>query len=563
MLVSAVLEDVPANSLLAAMGNEQPLTGTLDGTFVASGDPLVPVLQGDVRWSNGTIGDVVLDDANVAIRSTDDGLTLTSAARLGEGTLGVNGRLPVVVDLGADAGEWIRGPLDLTVDGAKLPLGLASLVEGVAHPAGTFEVDGTVKGTFAEPDLDLQVAIDEGRLDYEPLGLALSDITVRAKGQGRRLKIEQMVARSQPLHPIGLLDENRASLIQVTGAANVEKGALAELSAAVVLKDAWVMGTYDTAMRVGGSVRMSGAWPALNVDGKLDLVNGRYVYRSDDAVVAAPLQPTEQLVIHRNGTPFMFRAPAYSPVYEQFDIDLGINLKRNLEVVAVTPFFDDLGQLTASLTQANINSRIGGEVQVGLNDDASWRVGGEVDVVDGTIQVLRSKFRLDSGTITLVPYDVSTSPLDLSATSNIQDVTVDLRITGTVGDPSLSTTADGYDETQVMVMLLTGQSVDGLTGNQGQAAQQSTAMAAAALLTSTVFSGSAAGALSIEADGSIRVGAPWSSTVFSELVLRPFADSDENVVSLALEWALIRKLLLEAGAGDRYQWADISWETRF
>ena len=87
--------------------------------------------------------------------------------------------------------------------------------------------------------------------------------------------------------------------------------------------------------------------------------------------------------------------------------------------------------------------------------------------------------------------------------------------------------------------------------------------AAAALLTSSVFSGAAAGALSFEADGSVRVGAPWSASIFSELVLRPFADQDENVVSFALEWALVRGLLLQAGAGDRYQWLDASWETRF
>jgi hypothetical protein len=563
--VMASTDRMPVASAVTAGGLDLPVDGVLTGVLHATGSPYTPVLDGEFRWSGGSVSDVPVEVADLLVRpAPDGGLELRLEADFSPTELLlVEGTLPVAIDLHADTSSWTDGPLDLHIDGNGIPLGLVGAVEGVSSVRGTVDVDGTVGGTFADPDLDLSGTVRNGRLDYEPLGLAMSRIEASFAGRGRRLKLSSLTARTLPLNPIGLLDENRASVLQVTGTASLDRGALDELSGVVHLGDAWVMGTYDTALRMSGDVRLSGRWPALNVDGSLELANGRYVYRADDAVVAAPLQPAEQLVIHRDGTSFAFRPPEEAPVYEAFDIDLDVDLKRNLEVVAVTPFFDDLGQLTASLTQANVTSRVGGELSVGLNDDTSWRVGGELDVLDGTIQVLRTKFRLNSGRVSLVPDEVGASPLDLSATSTLADATIDLRIGGTVDDPSLTATSEGHDETQVLVMLLTGRSVKGLTSNQGQAASQDAALAAAALITSSVFSGAAAGALSIEADGSVRVGAPWSSTVFSELVLRPFADADENRVSIAIEWALVRQLLLDAGAGDRYQWSDVSWETRF
>lgn len=562
--VTASADGMPVGSVASAGGAQIPVDGAVSGAVVITGDPYLPVVNGEMRWTGGSVGDVPVELADLLVRPAPNGLEVRMEADFDvEQRLLVEGTVPVVVDLHEDAASWVEGPLDLRIEGQDLPLGVAAVVEGVSAVKGSLDVMGSIGGTFADPNLDLTAGIRSGSFHYEPLGLAFSRMEASLVGRGRRLKLENLSARTLPLNPIGLLDENRASILRTTGTANLDRGALAELSGVVRLNDAWVMGTYDTALRMDGDVRLSGAWPALNVDGDLALANGRYVYRADDAVAASPLQPVEQLVIHRNGNPFIFRKSEEAAIYEAFDIDLGIDLKRNLEVVAVTPFFDDLGQLTASLTQANVNSRVGGKLKVGLNDDASFRVGGELDVLDGTIQVLRTKFRLDSGRVVLVPDDISASPLDLSATSHLSDATIDLRIAGTVGSPSLTTTSEGHDETQVLVMLLTGRSVKGLTSNQGQAASQDAALAAAALITSSVFSGAAAGALSIEADGSVRVGAPWSSSVFSELVLRPFADSDENLVSLAIEWALIRQLLLDAGAGDRYQWADLSWETRF
>lgn len=563
LVATTDLDAMPVSSLLALSGTGLPATGRLVGSVVASGSPVTPRLDAELRWDGGSIGDVPVEVGHLWLRSVTGGLDLQGELTFADGSALVEGRLPFAVDLDEEAATWIEGPMDLHVEAARVPLALASVVDGVRNPRGRLEAKGTLQGTFADPEVDLTAGISDGALVYDPLGLQLTDLTMDAEGRGRRVKLNRFTVRTEPLNRIGVFDENRSSIVRATGAANLDRGALDELSGRVVLDDAWVMGTYDTAMRMAGDVRVSGAWPALNVDGDLALVNGRYVYRSDDAVAASPLQVIDGLAIHRPGNAPPERAEPEPPLYQDFDIDLTVDLKRNLEMVAVTPFFDDLGQLTATITRANVNARLGGEVEVGLNPDASWRAGGEVDVVDGTVQVLRTKFRLDEGTVTLFPDALGESALDLSAVSNVQDTSIDLRITGTIDEPDLVASSEGYDDTQVLVMLLTGRSVEGLTSTQGQAASQDAALAAAALITSSVFSGAASGALSFEADGSVRVGAPWSSSVFSELVLRPFADSDENVVSFALEWALARHLLLEAGAGDRYQWGDVAWETRF
>ena len=62
---------------------------------------------------------------------------------------------------------------------------------------------------------------------------------------------------------------------------------------------------------------------------------------------------------------------------------------------------------------------------------------------------------------------------------------------------------------------------------------------------------------------SVKVGVPWSANVYSQAVLNAFADTEENRVAAAVDWSITPKVVLEVGLGDRFQWTDLTWETRF
>jgi len=573
MAVSAVVSGLPAESAMGAVELGIVARGELVGGFTAAGSPYTPEIQGGLHWFEPGIGNEDLEHASFTVVPLEGGagLVLDGSVGFQEGGLAVSGPIPIAIDLRKPSTEWSAGELDLEISGKGVPIGLLSILDrGIVDGEGLAAIEGEVHGSFADPIPELTASIRDGGLTYLPMGVRVSKINADLEAGERRVKLSRFVARTAPLNQVGFLDEARPSRVSITGAANIEEGMLSTMSARIENQDAWVMGTYDAALRLNGALLVSGAWPHLNVVGQggdLELVAGRFIYNSDSAEVAGPLQPSETLIIHRGGERRRTERLVEAPFYAGFNVDLGVDLNRNLEVIATIPFFDDLGAITASLTQASVSSRLGGVLDIALDADGNPVLTGEVDVVDGSVRVLRTQFALDEGRVVLLGGDVGGTQLDVTGSTYIEGTPVELKITGTADEPKLKTTAVGYDDTQVLVMLLTGRAPDSLSGDESRTASgQATLMAAgtaAALFAGSVFSGAATGALTIEPDGGIRVGAPWSASVLTQLVLKPLAAPNENLVAFSLEWTVARRLLLEFGAGTTFQWTDFSWETRF
>ncbi|MCB9677528.1 MAG: translocation/assembly module TamB domain-containing protein [Alphaproteobacteria bacterium] len=570
MAVSAVLNGLPAESVMRASQVGLAARGELVGGFTASGSPWTPEIAGGVHWFSPGLGNESLEGAYLTLVPAEQGLVVDASLDFPTGGITVSGPLPIQIDLREDYAEWARGELGLEIAGEGVPLGLLSVVDrGIVDAEGLAAIRGTVTGTFDDPDPDLVASISGGALTYTPVGLRLSNVEADVEAGQRRVKLTRFQANTAPLNQTGFIDERRGSAVRVSGATNLERGFPTEMSARVLFDDTWVLGLFDASARLKGELLVSGAWPNLHVKSPkddLELVYGRIIYNAASAEVAGPLQPSERIVIHRGGEQRRSEPVIELPFYSGFDVDLNLDLKRNLEVIAAIPFIDQLGSITANLTRANVSSRLGGEIDVALDPSGNPLLEGEVEVVDGSVQLLRTQFRLDEGRVVFLGGDVGNTQVDVTGSTSIEGTPVELRITGTADEPQLKTTAPGYDETQLLVMLLTGRSPDSLRGDASRAAtQEAQAIAgtAAALVASSLLSGAATGALTIEPDGGIRIGAPWSSTVLTQLVLKPLADPDENLVAFSLEWALARRLLLELGAGTTYQWTDLSWETRF
>ncbi len=576
MAVSAVLAGLPAESLVRASDLGVDAKGELVGGFTASGSPWTPELSGGVHWFDASVGNEELEGAYLTLVPHDpdgdgdsDGVWVDTSVGFQEGGLTVDGPVPVQIDLREDYSTWTDGELALDVSGEGVPLGMLSIIDSeIVDTRGVLAVDGTIEGSLDQPVPKLDGTIDQGALTYGPVGLRLTEINGKMTAGERRVRLSELTALTAPINSVGILDRSKTSRIRVRGTANIDADRPV-LSARVELDQAWVLGTYEATARMDGDLVISGAWPELTIttpDGPIETVSARVIYNSDAFEVAGPVRLSDAIVMHRDGTSSRTERTDELPFYAPFDVDVDLDLKRNVEVIAVVPFFDQLGSVTANLTRANVAARLGGQLSVAIDDAGNPIPSGEVDVVDGQVQVLRTQFALDEGRAVFLGGGIGSTQIDVSGSTNIEGTSVELKITGTADKPVLKTTAEGYDETQVLVMLLTGQSPDSLGGESGQAAQgeaRAIAGTAAALVAGSVFSGAATGALTIEPDGGIRVGAPWSATVLTELVLHPFADPDENVAAIGLEWAIARRLLLEFGAGTTYQWAGLNWEIRF
>lgn len=566
MAVTVLLSKAPASSLLAAAETRVPAKGDLSGSIMATGSPYTPQISGDLQWYRGELGGYALDVGSARVGPGAKGLDLDLNLVFAEGGHArVAGSVPLKVDLREDSATWADGDMAIELDVVDLPLGMLSLVDtGLSEATGSVNLQGTLGGTFDDPNGDLSGRVVDGALVYRDLGLKVSDLQGELVGKRRRLQLKGVTARTEPLYPISLLDESRKSRIRLAGSANLDGLALSELTARVNLDDAWVTGLPEAALRTDGEVLVSGTWPELRVQGDVELVNGRVRYDPLAFAGAGTLATDRRMVIHREGV-VQTEVEEVPSMLETMDIGLDIDLNRNLEVVGSYPLFEDLGSLTANLTKATLTARLGGEVHVDV-DGGEPRVGGEVDVVSGDATLLQTEFSLDEGTVYFLGGDLGETQFEINGSSNVGSTQIDLAVRGTLNKPEIDVTSPGYDESQVLVMLLTNRSPESLATDEGaQAAKEARELgtAAAVLLASSVLTGTASGALAIDADGSVRVGAPWSSTVFAQLVLNAFADADENVLSFSLDWTLVPHVVLELGLGERYQWTELTWETRF
>ncbi len=221
------------------------------------------------------------------------------------------------------------------------------------------------------------------------------------------------------------------------------------------------------------------------------------------------------------------------------------------------PFLDSYGSFSALVAKLDMSARLGGKLAVGL-EKGEPTIAGEVDIVSGTVGVLRSRFDLQDSKIAFTGKDYTEPVLDILARMSVTGATVDMSVAGTPSSPAIEFSSEEYpDQTEILTILLTGQAPDNLDSQDGQG----TANALAGLLLNSLFGG--LGSFSIEPDGSARFGLPVSDSIYATTAVNPGAASDENQLTLEVEWSILPKLVASGGAGIPNSWTDLFWEFRF
>lgn len=568
MFVSGVLLGVPLRSLAAFAELGVPLDGELVGGVSVSGSPVQPVVEGGIHWIDPRVGATRFDGAYASIAPTDGGYALDSQVSFpGDGGFAVTGDVPVVIDLDKELGDWSLADLGLRVEGAGLPLALLAVADpGIKKADGLLVIDGTIGGRVDDPSPELTVHLEGGSLQYVPLGLAVSDMNLDLAADRRRVKLTRFEARTEPhrkFRASGLGElGGEASRVTMSGSAQLEEWVPGAMSAQVRLRGGtWLSATDAQSLRADGDLQVSGEWPALNVDGGVELVLGEVVLDAAAFIDTAPLDLDPRMAVRRAAYREEEDAeevlePSF---YSDFLVDVAVDLKRNLQVDVAMPFIDDLGALGAAVTRANVSSRLGGDLTATLTDGELDLVG-EVDVLEGKVGVLRSNFDLSEGKVIFSGGDPFNPLLDLEAVMNIPDATVKMDIAGTPETPEIEFSSEQYpDQTQIMTILLTGQAPSELGADQGQG----TAQALAGLLLNSLFAGQSLGSFSIEPDGSVVLGVPISQTIYANSSLSPTANPTENRLTFGLEWSVLPRVVASGTVGDRTQSADVFWEIRF
>jgi len=609
------LRDAPAASLADLGGSKTDVMGDVDLIFSASGSPNSPVLSAAGSWHNAAIGSADVGLAILDFKPFGDGYNLTMDISFPnpnlkedqpDPTLLVRGFMPLAVDLREkDHSKWSSGDWDLLLTGVDVPLALATLADpGVKRAAGDIQIDGTVKGALMKPKPDVTVAVSDGLVDYAPLGVTFEDITMDMHTNERRVKLSTSM-NTRPMSKgafvedlgndlFGLVDEvdvmaegalsgqraggNRSRRsIFVGGTARLEDWTPTTIGGQVRLDRALLSATEQLDLVVDGvrdpkthqAISIGGTWPELQVDGAVRVDRATVVRDTVSFQSAAPLKVSNAIVIHRAGVQVLDQVVSTEPpIYQDFDVNIDVDLGRRVDASVFMPMADDFGQFFAQAFRTDVVAKVGGKLKVGV-EQAEIVVLGEVDILEGTVRVLHQTMALDGGRIFFAGSDYFEPQLALTAAQTISGARAEVNIAGTPSKPDVTLSSPDYgDQSQVLMMLLTNKRPEEVSA-QGSAWVQQAAIEAAK---QALFGGGTGGAgfgsatVNLDIDGTVTVGVPVGRNIFVEYEAKPNSQV-ENTQAVSVEatapWEGFQGVVLQGATGDKYSTAELGFEKRF
>lgn len=558
-------------SLLAVLGQDLDADGAVVGTFSVAGSPHTPKLSADLTLDGAVAGERLEASLRVEPELAGGYALDLQLGRDEQDWLTALGHVPLEVDVTAEVLDWSRGAWDLAVGGGGVPFAVVrAAVPDLEVEAGLVRLSGGVGGGLWAPRPDLEVVLMGGAARYRPLGLRLSEgeATVGVRGGGS--EEEQGALRVEVKHaqvataPLGINVANFAGergQVEVTGVIDLHYGDIEQVSLQADLKRAWLLHLDDQQLQASGAVQVVGPWPALAVTGKVDVDQANLELDAAQLLETRDLRLDRRITLHRSELPAPEREEEAEPsLLDTLDMDVQVGLWGNVRTRVVMPVFDDLGSFGARLTRLDLQTGLAGAVDLNMVQGVI-SLEGDVKLQDGTARLLQAHFTLDDDShIELTGRDYANPRLAVRGTMSVTGGDVVLKLGGSAQALELELSSDQFaSDAELFTVLLTGQAPDELSSEQGKAALQ----AVSDLLLNSVLGGVKLGSVSVESDGTVRVGLPIGRVAFVETSLDPVPQLNENLVTVEGEFRLLPRMVLDVAYGNRLMWANLFWETRF
>ena len=561
----AVPKTLPVARLLALAKQPPGVSGNLKGVVSASGPPLQPIVSANLYIDEAKLSDVALAEASLSL--TEHGGTYQLETLLipeEGGGFTVSGPLPMEIDLASDAPALDLEGLALAVGGDGLPLEIAgALGLPLIDPKGMLSIGGTVTAPGGQPTLDLEAVLSDASFSLEETGVRYEGVgfSLRVKDKHVALRDFQMRAR-----PIWALAQNRGGTLTGKADADINNLEHPALSGGFHLEEFWVSHLSKQQVALSGNVVLSGAWPGLSITGDISVVEGRLVFEEQDFQEQAnlALDPAISVVRTVEATQRV-SVPPEPPFWSNFQVDLGLDLRRRFRLVADLPLDDSMGNAFADLSTVSMDTVLDAQdLRVGLRGGEAV-VNGVVEVVSGSLRVLGSTFDLRDGQVSFIGKDVSDPILEIKATvTKGQYGEVTVSVAGSAASPEITFTSDSdLDQTDILSLLLFGSPPSGLDETQAQSQLGQAILSNVTGSVNRVASSTFMGQVGFDS-GAVRVGFPLSDRLMLTYELNYAAESDQNSNQLVFEWLISRLLFAEVVTGDRgVSRADIYWRWRF
>ncbi|MFZ1427985.1 MAG: translocation/assembly module TamB domain-containing protein [Geminicoccaceae bacterium] len=417
-----------------------PLAGTARATLDLAGSPKAPEVNLKLD-----LGQLALDPA--ARTRVDSSLQGTlgngrleaslSAQGLGVKPFAASAGVPVIFSLSPFAFTLNDGvPLAARLDG---PVDLARVASFAALDGvqlrGVLQLALDVGGTLSGPQLGGTMALADGSVQEVTSGLSLQALTLRARGAGNRLYIDEFSGTD----PTG-------GKLAASGSLGLPPGGGLTYDVAVNAAAARVLQSELGTVVISGAVAATGALDQAAVHGKLT------VDRADILIPDQTGGPTVPVIsvteVNRAGGVVAQPRPPGPPFALSFDVATDIPSR----------FF---------VRGRGLDSEWGGALQL-KGDLADPQVLGELKVLRGIFDLLDRRFTISRGTVEFVGTRPPVPMIDLEASARTVDVTVTVTLKGPAANPKLTLSSDPtLPQDEILSRLLFGTSVARVTPVQG------------------------------------------------------------------------------------------------
>jgi translocation and assembly module TamB len=407
--VEPSLIDAFAPGLLAAGTIEA--SARLQGT-VASPTGQVSVTAVGMRMANEAALGLPAVDLKATAELMGDGADIDARLSAGAASqLNVGGRMALASD----------GAQDLKIKG-NLDVGLLNpLLEGSGqHASGELNVDASVAGSLAEPQIVGTISLKKGSFSNYGRGVSVSDISAEIVGAEGQLQIKSFTASAAP------------GTLSMKGTVGVLQPGL-PVDLEVTAKNAQPIASKMVTSNLNADVRIKGtARERLDITGSVDL------NRTVIGIVGALPPNVAVLDVRRRGK----APPAAQP--KQLVIGLDVTLDAPREIL---------------VQGRGLDAELGGELHITGTTDAPL-VSGGFDLARGSFSLASSRLNFTAGRVSFDGAGLRNKidpTLDFTATTSAADSIVSLHITGYADAPQFEfTSTPALPQDEIMARLLFG-----------------------------------------------------------------------------------------------------------
>ena len=575
--LGAKLRKLPMSLIHSMVPVVKPLTGALQGELLVRGEAASPTIDLDLRLLGGRLGGQVLESAIVDLALVDSVLKGTiDIVPEGGGRLRLTPRvtMPLAFDGSRPLSDaWSSDDLRVEVEGNGFPLQLATaFIPGTLESAGRIELHGMILGSLTAAVPKLTLGVQGGRLCLSQTSVCWEDLGLDLRWEKGEIILGGLGFRTVPVIKSALDASRRPAFddvaakrrIDLHGRVAMEGFQPTEMELRAALDDAWLIFTPEWKVQSRGNLRADGRWPALVVDGDVDLTSVSVDLGKED--IGRELQPLElpgHIVVHREksvaGPGEIRRDAANRPAWlEQSRIRVGVHLGNHVRVklaVGVARQDRAAGRALNLLGSIEPDLLLRGDVTVRMERGRTTLEGAIATRPDSRLEILTKRFDLDAeSTITFVGDPLDTR-LALRGAYQSRYGPITTVVGGTVSAPSLDFQSEAFSEPADMIsVLITGKPMDELTAAEGKEAQGGLARVLGG------FASEIAGKLvpldTVEVDlqdgsaGSAELGKQLASNVFLLTRFRWGSNNQENRVEAEVQIQITPIFYVEARIGD-------------